>query len=526
MPKLPNMHPINIGMLLTRNSQCRPNHLGIIFEGKRLTFQDFNRSVNRIANALHDLGIEKGDKIAIVLPNCLELLELYWGIAKLGAVAVPLSTLLMSRGFKSLITDSDAKMVVTNSQFMSILEEIRPELANVASEGYILTDTPSISSCQDYHALKAEASDEEPENVEVDENDPYNIIYSSGTTGLPKGIVLSHYVRAFYATLFASSFRMTPESVVIHSGSIVFNGAFVTLMPAMHVGATYILHSKFDAQEFIETVQREKATHVIMVPSQLIAILNAPNFSVEALESLEMICSVGAPLHMDVKEKLNQLLPNRFYELYGLTEGFITILDKTHYSSKPQSVGIPPPFYQIRIVNETGEDVPVGEIGEIVGRGPTLMTDYYKRPDLTAQAIKDGWLYSGDLGYIDDSDFLYLVDRKKDMIISGGVNVYPKDIEEVVAQHPAVKEVAVFGIPDTKWGESSVAAVLLRQPNMVKSEELVKWVNERVGAKFQRVHQVLILEEFPRSISGKILKRVLREEYTIRVNRNSDTLND
>jgi long-chain acyl-CoA synthetase len=227
-----------------------------------------------------------------------------------------------------------------------------------------------------------------------------------------------------------------------------------------------------------------------------------------------MICSVGAPLHMDVKEKLNQLLPNRFYELYGLTEGFLTILDKTHYASRPQSVGIPPPFYQIRIVNDRGEDVPVGEIGEIVGRGPTLMTEYYKRPDLTAEALKDGWLYTGDLGYIDDNDFLYLVDRKKDMIISGGVNVYPKDIEEVVIQHPAVQEVAVFGIPDTKWGESSVAAVTLRQPNMVTSEELMKWVNERVGAKFQRVHQVLILDEFPRSISGKILKRVLREEYT------------
>ncbi|OLS30896.1 MAG: Long-chain-fatty-acid--CoA ligase [Candidatus Thorarchaeota archaeon AB_25] len=513
MPQLPDMHPINIGMLLTRNSQCHPNHLGIIFEEKRLTFQDFNRNVNRIANALRDLGIEKGDKIAIVLPNCLELLELYWGIAKLGAVAVPLSTLLMSRGLKSLITDSDAKMVVTNSQFMSIIEEIKPELANVVSKGYILIDNPSISSYQDYHALKAEASDNELEDVEVDENDPYNIIYSSGTTGLPKGIVLSHYVRAYYATLFASSFRMTPESVVIHSGSLVFNGSFVTLMPAMLVGATYILHSRFDAQEFIETVQREKVTHVIMVPSQLIAILNAPNFSVEALESLEMICSVGAPLHMDVKERLNQLLPNRFYELYGLTEGFITILDRTHYASKPQSVGVPPPFYQIRIVNDSGEDVPVGEIGEIVGRGPTLMTEYYKRPDLTAQAIKDGWLYSGDLGYVDDNDFLYLVDRKKDMIISGGVNVYPKDIEEVVSQHPAVGEVAVFGIPDTKWGESSVAAVSLKQPNMVTAEELLKWVNERVGAKFQRVHQVFILDEFPRGISGKILKRVLRDEY-------------
>ena len=515
MSQRSGVHPINIGMLLTRNAQSRPDHLGIVFEEKRLTFREFNRNVNQIANALRGLGIDKGDKIAIVLPNCLELLELYWGIGKLGAVAVPLSTLLMSSGLKSLVADSDAKLVVTNSQFTSIFEEIRLELPNVALDGYILTDKPAKKGYQDYHALKKASDDTEPESVVIDENDPYNIIYSSGTTGLPKGIVLTHYVRAFYASIFASSFRMFPESVVIHGGSVVFNGSFVTLMPAMLVGATYILMASFNADKFIETVQRERATHVIMVPSQLIAILNAPNFSVEALESLEMICSVGAPLHMEVKDQLSQLLPNRFYELYGLTEGFITILDKTHYASKPESVGIPPPFYQMRIVSGTGEDVPIGEIGEIVGRGPTLMTEYYKRPEQTAQTFKDGWLYSGDLGYVDTDGFLYLADRKKDMIISGGVNVYPKDIEEVVVQHPAVTEVAVFGIPDKKWGETPVAAVSLRQHDLVTPEEIMQWVNERVGAKFQRVRQVLILDEFPRSISGKILKRVLREQCEV-----------
>ncbi|MFW9847713.1 MAG: class I adenylate-forming enzyme family protein [Candidatus Thorarchaeota archaeon] len=510
MDRIP-VHPINIGMLLTRNSKYRSDHLGIVVENTRLSYQEFNRSVNRVANMLQSLGVETGDKIALVLPNCLELLEIYWATAKLGAVAVPLSTLLMSRGYKSLINDSDAKIVITSSLYMNILEEIRTELTNV--KDYLLIDTSSSDGYKSYHILKAEASEKEPEVAEFDENNPYNIIYSSGTTGLPKGIILSHYVRSYYATLFASSFRMTPESIIIHSGSIVFNGAFVTMMPAMFLGARFILKLKFDAQEFIETVKRERVTHVIMVPSQLIAILNAPNFSSEALESLEMICSVGAPLHMDVKEKLNQHLPNRFYELYGLTEGFLTVLDRTHYATKPGSVGIPPPFFKMRIVDDQDEDVPVGEIGEIIGKGPTLMNEYYKRPEQTVKAMKDGWLHSGDLGYVDEDGFLFLVDRKKDMIISGGVNVYPKDIEEVVAQHPSVREVAVFGIPDEKWGEASIAAVILRDSIAADSDELMKWVNERVGAKYQRVQRVIILDEFPRSISGKILKRELRESF-------------
>lgn len=250
-----------------------------------------------------------------------------------------------------------------------------------------------------------------------------------------------------------------------------------------------------------------------MVPSQIVALLNSPEFSAERLQSLEMIGSVGAPLHMEHKEALNKALPGRFYELYGLTEGFMTILDKEDYEAKPDSVGVPPAFYEMRIVDEAGHDVPVGEVGEIVGRSPQLMSGYYKRPDLTAQAIRDGWLYSGDLGYVDKDGFLYLVDRKKDMIISGGVNVYPKDIEEIIVQHPAVREVAVFGIPHEKWGETPLAAVILNQPGAISADELREWVNQRIEARFQRVHQVIIREDFPRSAAGKTLKRVMRDEY-------------
>jgi long-chain acyl-CoA synthetase len=357
------------------------------------------------------------------------------------------------------------------------------------------------------------ASDDEPADAQIVDSDLYNIIYSSGTTGSPKGIVHTHYIRACYCTMFACSWRMTPESVVLHSGSIVFNGAFLTLMPSMYLGATYILAKAFDPRTFVEIVEREHVTHTMMVPSQIVALLNSPYFSIDALKSLEMIGTVGAPLHKEHKEKLSRLLPNRFYELYGLTEGFLTVLDKTHYAAKPASVGLPQPFFEMRIVDDQGKELPAGQIGEVIGRGPALMPGYYKRPDLTAQAIVDGWLYTGDVGYADEDGFLFLVDRRKDMIISGGINVFPKDIEEIIVQHPAVREAAVFGIPSEKWGETPLAAVILRPEASITPDELCQWINERVDARNQRVHEVKIMEDFPRSTAGKTLKRILREPY-------------
>jgi acyl-CoA synthetase (AMP-forming)/AMP-acid ligase II len=226
-----------------------------------------------------------------------------------------------------------------------------------------------------------------------------------------------------------------------------------------------------------------------------------------------MVLSLGAPLHREYKDRLNRLLPRRFYELYGLTEGFITVLDRDDAERKAGSVGVPPPFYQLRIVGDDGRELPAGETGEIVGRGPITMPGYYARADLTAQALRDGWLYTGDLGYVDEDGFLFLVDRKKDMIDSGGVKVYPKDIEEIAAHHPAVREVAVFGIPHDKWGETPVAAIVLRQGEKAEADELRAWINARVAAKYQRVERVLIFDDFPRSAAGKTLKREMRDPF-------------
>ena len=487
--------------------------MAVVFEDRRLTYREFWERVARAGNMLRALGVGPGDKVATVAGNSLELLEAYWAVPTIGAVLVPLSPLLLRDGLASLLRAADASCLIAQSSMLPVLREMAGELPRHV----LLIDAEAVG-LGDYRALcAAQPATLAPARMRQD--DLFNIMFTSGTTGAPKGIMHTHFVRSMYATLMGQAFRMSPESRTLHSGAIVFNGAFVTMMPTFHLGATYVLLRQFDAEETIAAIERERVTHVMLVPAQIVAILGARGFDARRLASLECILSLGAPLLQHDKDRLNAELPGRLYELYGLTEGFVTILDRTQAVRKGGSVGVPPPFFRMRIVRADGTDAAPGEAGEIVGRGPMLMTGYYKRPDLTEQAVRDGWLHTGDVGYVDEEGYLHLVDRMKDMIDSGGVKVYPRDVEEVVARHPDVHEVAVFGVPDDKWGETPVAAVILRQGAGVTAEALRAWINERVSARYQRVSRVDILADFPRSAAGKTLKRELRAPYWAKVAR-------
>lgn len=284
------------------------------------------------------------------------------------------------------------------------------------------------------------------------------------------------------------------------------------MLPCLAFAGTFVLMKKFDPEGWLQTVQRERVTHAYLVPTQFITILSVPTFKQYDTGSMELMLSMAAPLSKKTKVDILNNFKCELWEIYGVTEGVGTMLLPHDQLRKLGSVGKAIPGTRIRVVDDQMKDVPAGEVGEICGFSDLMMQGYYKRPDLTTETIVDGWLRTGDLGKLDEDGYLYLVDRKKDMIISGGVNVYPKDMEEIIMTHPAVQEVAVFGIPSVKWGETPLAAIILKEGHRITDEEMLTWINNQVG-KFQKISKVVFMKDFPRNPAGKILKREMRTPY-------------
>ncbi len=494
-----------------------PHKAAVIDEDKSLSWSEIDRGSNQVANGLKALGIGKGDSVGILMDNCVEYAEIMFGTFKAGAVVVPLNLAVSAEGVESMLNDADVRaMFFTADQY----SRMAARLGNVASllpNGSFVYGGADTLQAAAYENWRSQQDASNPD-VAIEDEDPCNIIYSSGTTGLPKGIKHIHRRRIQSMYELALAHRYHFGAVSICPIGLYSNIAWASLFCSLIVGATCVIQSKFDASSWLDTVQKYGVTHTMMVPLQFQRVLAAPNFSPAAVASLEAVISGGSPLFEGLKKQVIEQLGCAVIELYGLTEGFMTTLQPEEAEGKLSSVGKPVRGHDYILLDDSDRELPWGSSGEICARSVHWMVEYHKRPEATREAMyidANGlqWLRTGDIGRVDEEGYLYIVDRKKDMILSGGQNIYPADIEAVMVEHPLVSEVAVIGMPNETWGETPLALVVLRNGSDADcGAQILEWTNARVG-KRQRICAVEIRTELPRNPNGKVLKRELRKQY-------------
>ena len=506
-----------LGEMLARNARKCPDIAGIIFRDKRVTYRELDERVNRLANALLLKGVKKGDNVGLLMPNSKEMLEIFFAAAKIGAVNVPVNIRLSPPEIAYILTNAGVKILFLGENFIGAIEKIKGNLPFIGE--YIIMNKEADGDYRNYEELLSTGHPVRPEVRLLDDDDAF-IIYTAGTTGKPKGAVLTHKNLVINAmtTIQETSFSLPrrPDLPLIAqkvmSITPFFHIAGILSVVKNMVALTPMVIEDFDPVRLLKAIEAERITNLFLVPAMWLLVLNHPEFKKYDVSSLRT-AAYGADITPNaLKERILEAFPNAgLYEAFGQTEMTATTVFMKHQDAlrKEGSVGLPFFNVEVRVVDDHMEDVAVNEVGEIVYRGPGMFKGYYQNPEETQKAFEGGWFHSGDLVRRDEEGFVYVVDRKKDMIISGGENIYSAEIEAMLLTHPKIREAAVIGIPDPKWGEAVKAFVVLKPGEKATAEELIEFSVEHL-ARFKRPKSIEFIPALPRSATGKILKRELR----------------
>ena len=507
------VYTINLGGLLRRTAHKWPQRVALVsHEGDRITYAQLERLSNRFANGLVGLGIRKGEHIAVLSPNCIEQLVAFFGAFKMGGVVVPLNTRLASPELVYILHHSDATALIYTQDQRERVEGLRRELPEIRR--YVMIGEGNSDGDRSYGQLLRSGKETDPRE-EVRADDLAFLVYTAGTTGRPKGVLLTHNsiiwncINWIYSDTYREGDRVLQVFPLYHVAAI---GNVLTYIP---LGGTIYLKKAFDPADCMETIQRERITRWAAAPTVFNVLVQHPGVERYDTNSLTLLGWGAAIMPVETRRRLEGLFPNaRTFDNYGMTEaaGGITTLRPEDSARKMACVGTELLAVEIRVVDEEDRRVAAGQVGEIIFRGNNAMKGYYKDPDATAEAMRGGWMHTGDMGRLDEEGFLYIVDRKKDMIVTGAENVYPREVEEVLFCHPKINEAAVIGVADPKWGEAIKAVVALKPGETAIEREIIDFCRERI-AGFKCPKSVDFVSELPKSGAGKILKRILREQY-------------
>ncbi len=513
---------MNTAEFLTISAAIVPEREALVCNGTRLTYLQVQERVNRLANALVDLGVESGQKVAVMALNSHRSVEVYYACAKLGAVFVPINYRAKREELTHIVNNSEASILFVGERYLELIASIRPELRGVR---HFLCYDARPQGMQNYEDVIARY---EPEEVfaEVDDNDPTVLLYTSGTTALPKGVVLTYLSLSVYVTNTVEPANPETHDIMMLSVPVYHVAGATAIMSSIWGGRTLVVLPQFEPHAWLEAVQSERVTHSFVVPTMLSRIMEEPDFDKYDLSSLKLLAYGAAPMPYDVVRRAVDVFKCGLMNAYGQTESTSTITylgpedhviegtdeEKQRKLERLKSVGRAMEDVQIAIMDPEGNIVPPGREGEIVAQGARLMTGYWKREEETAEALVDGWLHTGDVGWMDGDGYVFITGRTKDLIIRGGENISPGEIEAVLEQHPKVGEAAVIGVPHLDWGEEVKAIVVLKPGESATADEIMQYARSRM-ASFKAPKYVAFVDELPRNYLGKVLKTDLRKTH-------------